>query len=85
MTECQAGIKFPNGGGTGSFCKKRDLCRSEGHCHFVFRAELHEEFMQAKADQARRAARSQIHWVDGFDEADKPDIPRIMVRSGVAW
>lgn len=69
MAECQEGIKFPNGGGTGSFCKKRDLCRSEGRCHFVARVEMHDERMQAKADHARLA----IHWVNGFDTPDMSD------------
>jgi 23S rRNA A2030 N6-methylase RlmJ len=83
MAACQQGIKFPNGGGTGSFCKKRDLCRQEGRCHFVTRVELHEERMQAIADQTRRAARAAIHWTDGFD--DEPDMPLIVVPAGVTW
>lgn len=82
MAECQAGIKSPNGGGTGSFCKKRDLCRSEGRCHFVARAELHEERMQSQADELRRVERSQIHWIDDLDE---PDAPRILALPGVVW
>lgn len=81
MAECQAGLRW-EGGGTGGFCKKRDLCRSEGRCHFVAKAELHEELMQAKADQSRRNAQPTIHWVDGFDE---PATPRIVVIPGVTW
>lgn len=66
IAECQAGIKWPNGGGTGSFCKKRDLCRSEGQCHFVAQAERAAERKQADWDR-------RIRWVPGFDERDKDE------------
>ncbi len=42
MRECQRGIVW-EGGRTGSFCKKRDLCRSDGRCHFVAQYERHVE------------------------------------------
>lgn len=65
IAQCQAGIKFPNGGGTGSFCKKRDLCRSEGLCHFVAQVERHFERTQAQ-DFLRRAGL--VIWHAGYDD-----------------
>lgn len=66
IAQCQVGIKFPNGGGTGSFCKKRDLCRSEGLCHFVAQVELHLERVQRQDDLQRIAAG--IQWTPGQDD-----------------
>lgn len=64
IAQCQSGIKFPNGGGTGSFCKKRDLCRSDGQCHFVAQVERHLERVQME-DLKRRV---EIRWVPGHDD-----------------
>jgi hypothetical protein len=61
IAECQAGFVYPNGSRTGSFCKKPDLCRSEGQCHFVAQAERHME---------RLSRPPGIRWVPGFDERE---------------
>jgi hypothetical protein len=60
MRQCQAGIHYPNGSGTGSFCRKRDLCRSEGRCHFVAQVERLFE----------RTQRHTIRWLPGYDERE---------------
>lgn len=60
IAECQRGI-VTEYWRSGSFCKKRDLCRSEGMCHFVAQAERHME---------RSSRHPGIHWTPGFDERE---------------
>lgn len=60
MRQCQRGMRW-QGGNTGSFCRKRDLCRAEGRCHFVAQVERHMERAWTPLK------RGQIVWSSGFD------------------
>lgn len=42
MRECQRGIVSEHWR-SGSFCKKPDLCRRDGHCHFVWQTQRNAE------------------------------------------
>jgi len=64
MRQCQRGIRF-HVGGTGSFCRKRDLCRAEGRCHFVAQAERHRERVWATRP-------NHIVWSRAFDQEPEP-------------
>lgn len=75
IAQCRAGIKYPNGGGTGPFCKKPDLCRREGRCHFVAQAERHLERVWSKPLSGR------IVWSRGFDYEEHESMPMF----GTAW
>lgn len=59
MRQCQRGVTW-QGGGSGSFCRKQDLCRSEGRCHFVAQEERNRGAWV-------RPFRGRIVWSPDFD------------------
>lgn len=64
INECQRGIRWEwkyAAGGSGSFCRKRDLCMAEKRCHFVSRFQYHAERAWAAPIPGR------IVWSRGFD------------------
>jgi hypothetical protein len=73
MRECQRGWSRQTTAATGSFCKARDLCRSEGRCYFVARVERYRELHGGMPGEHG------IRWIHGFDEPDLPWFDQPMV------
>ncbi len=71
MRDCQRGVMWEtrySRGGSGSFCKKRDLCRMERHCYFVAQIQRHMERVWTQPIPGK------VVWSRGFDY-DKETIP----------
>ena len=65
IRQCQLGIVTELGWRSGSFCRKRDLCRAERRCHFVSTVERYLENHGGMPDDKPRPPR--IIWHPGFD------------------